>query len=119
MICKGEAKWSLNFSHAKWIHGPPPKKKDKNCSRRFIHHIQGPTKTPVQCIPGALSPMVSQNNHSPPSGAEVENEWSYTSTVPYVFMMRFLSTRENKLSSLPYFTNIPGLPTTRSRHLER
>jgi hypothetical protein len=37
----------------------------------------GPTQSPIQCLPGSLSPgRVAAT--SPPSSAEVENEWSYT-----------------------------------------
>jgi len=32
----------------------------------------------------------SKTDHSPPFGAEVKNEWSYTYTTPYVFMARCL-----------------------------
>jgi hypothetical protein len=30
-------------------------------------------------------------DHSPPSGADVKNSWTYTSTPPYVFMALLLS----------------------------
>jgi len=32
---------------------------------------------------------VSEADHSPPSSAEVNNAWSYTSTPPYLFMAWF------------------------------
>jgi hypothetical protein len=39
---------------------------------------------------GGSFPEVKQTgreaDHSPPSSAEVKKEWSYTSTLPYVFM---------------------------------
>jgi hypothetical protein len=50
----------------------------------------GPTQPLIQWVPGALSLGVKQPgreaDHSPPSGAEVENTWSYTSIPQYVFM---------------------------------
>jgi hypothetical protein len=49
-----------------------------------------PTQLPVQWVPGALSRGVKrpgrEADHSPPSSAEVNNVWSYTSTPQYVFM---------------------------------
>jgi hypothetical protein len=50
----------------------------------------GPTRPPIQWVPGALSPRIKRprckGDHSPPSSAEVKNAWSYTSITPYVFM---------------------------------
>jgi hypothetical protein len=40
--------------------------------------------------------------HSPPSSAEVTNAWSYTSTVPYVFMAWCLVTHTGTTLPLPY-----------------
>jgi hypothetical protein len=44
----------------------------------------GLTQTPFQWVPGALSLGVKQGghkaDHSPPSSAEVNNAWNYTST---------------------------------------
>jgi hypothetical protein len=44
----------------------------------------GPTQPPIRCVPGALSLAVKlsgrENDHSPPSSAEIKNAWSYTST---------------------------------------
>jgi len=41
-----------------------------------------PTQPPTKWAPGALAPEVRQSerkaNHSPPSSAEIKNEWSYT-----------------------------------------
>jgi hypothetical protein len=49
----------------------------------------GPTLPPIQGVPGDLSLEVKrpgrEADHSPPSGAEVKNVWSYTSTPHYVF----------------------------------
>jgi hypothetical protein len=49
----------------------------------------GPTKPPLQWVPGDLSKGVKrprrEADHSP-SSAEVKNEWSYTSTPQYTFM---------------------------------
>jgi hypothetical protein len=45
-----------------------------------------PTQPPIQWVPGALSLGVKwlghEADHSPPSGAEVRNAWSSTSTPP-------------------------------------
>jgi hypothetical protein len=50
-----------------------------------------PIQRRIQWVPGALSPGIKQQgheaDHSPPSSAEVKNEWSYTPTPPYVFMV--------------------------------
>jgi hypothetical protein len=50
----------------------------------------GPTQPPIQWIPGDLSLGVKrpgrEADYSPPSGAEVKNAWSYTSTPQYAFM---------------------------------
>jgi hypothetical protein len=40
----------------------------------------GPTQPPFQRVPGVTRPG-HEVNHSPPSSAEVKNEWSYTSAV--------------------------------------
>jgi hypothetical protein len=44
----------------------------------------GPTQPPIQWVPGAPSLGVKRQrreaDHSPPSSAQVRNEWSYTST---------------------------------------
>jgi hypothetical protein len=46
----------------------------------------GPTQPPIQWVPEALSLGVKrlgrEADHSPPSSAEVKNEWMYTSTPP-------------------------------------
>jgi hypothetical protein len=53
-----------------------------------------PTQPPIQWVPGALSQGLRrpghEADHSPPLNAEVKNAWSYTSTLPYVFMARCL-----------------------------
>jgi hypothetical protein len=50
----------------------------------------GPTQPHIQWVPGALALGVkrpgNEADHSPPSSAEVKNEWSCTSTPQYVFM---------------------------------
>jgi len=40
----------------------------------------GPTQPPIQWVPGALS-LGIKSDQSPPSSAEDENAWSYTSTL--------------------------------------
>jgi hypothetical protein len=43
-----------------------------------------PSKSPIQCVPGALSlgvkPSGREADHSSPSSAEVKNAWSYAFT---------------------------------------
>jgi hypothetical protein len=50
----------------------------------------GPTKPPIQWVPGTLSLGLRlpgrEANHSPPSNVEVKNAWSYTSIPQYAFM---------------------------------
>jgi hypothetical protein len=50
----------------------------------------GPTQSPIQWVPGAVSLGVKrlgrEADHSPPSSADVKNAWSYTFTPQYVFM---------------------------------
>jgi hypothetical protein len=45
----------------------------------------GPTQSPIQWVPGGLC-LGREADNSPPSRAEVENAWCYTSTPPYAFM---------------------------------
>jgi hypothetical protein len=49
-----------------------------------------PYQLPIQWVPG-FSPGVtgrkSEVNHTPPSNAEINNEWKYTSTPQYAFMV--------------------------------
>jgi hypothetical protein len=46
----------------------------------------GPTQPPIQWVLGGLSLGIKrperESDHSPPSSAEVNNAWSYTSTLP-------------------------------------
>jgi hypothetical protein len=54
----------------------------------------GPTQSPIQWVPAALSPGVNQPghkaDHSLPSSAEIKNVWTCTSIPPYVFMVCYL-----------------------------
>jgi hypothetical protein len=56
----------------------------------FPHILPGPTKPPIQWVPGALSLGVKQlghkADHSPPSSVRSKNTWSYTFTPQYIFM---------------------------------
>jgi len=53
-----------------------------NVPRRAL----GPTQSPIQWVPGALSLWVKQSgrevDHSSPPSAEFKNDWSYTATPP-------------------------------------
>jgi hypothetical protein len=60
-------------------------------SKFFLHATMitlalGSTQTPIQWVPGFLSPgvkwLVCDADHLPPSCAEVKNVWSYTPTRP-------------------------------------
>jgi hypothetical protein len=73
----------------------------------------GPTQPPIQWIPGALSLGVKrpgrEADHSSPSSAEVNNAWSYTSTLQYVFMARCLvKHRDNFTLPLPSNVSLQG-----------
>jgi hypothetical protein len=51
----------------------------------------GSTQPPIQWVTADLSPGVQrpgrEADHSPPTGAEVNKMWIYTSTPPHAFMM--------------------------------
>jgi len=65
----------------------------------------GPTQLPIQWGPGALSTGVKQPgheaDHSPPSSADIENMWSYTSTPPILLHGMVLS-QKNKAQGQLY-----------------
>jgi hypothetical protein len=74
-----------------------------NRSRTFLfvtmsRSVLGPTQPPIQLVPGALSLgkewLGSEDDHSPPCSAKVKNAWSYTSTPPHIFMVRYLIKQE-------------------------
>jgi hypothetical protein len=50
----------------------------------------GLTQPPIQWIPGVVFSRVKRPvrkaNHSFPSSAEVKNAWSYSCTLPYIFI---------------------------------
>ena len=75
--CSGVQTWMISFPQ---------------CS----DHLWGPPS--LLQVPGALSPEANQPgheaNHSSPSCAEVNNEWSYTSTQP----TRFQGTHRNNFT---------------------
>jgi len=52
---------------------------------------------PIQCVPATLFPEIKrlerEADHWTPSTTEFKNVWSFTSTPPYVFRSRYLSTR--------------------------
>jgi hypothetical protein len=52
--------------------------------------VLGPTQPPIQRLTAALSLGAKrprrEPDHSPPTSAEVKNDWSYTSTPQYIFM---------------------------------
>jgi hypothetical protein len=56
--------------------------------------VLGPTQSPIQWVPDAVSLGVKRPGHeadsSPPSGAKFKNAWSYTSTPQYVFIVWYL-----------------------------
>jgi hypothetical protein len=64
------------------------------------------TQSPIQWVPGDLSPGVKRPgrvaDQSFPSSSEVKNTWSYTSATTYVFMAWCLvQDKENLTSTLP------------------
>jgi hypothetical protein len=52
----------------------------------FCKPALGPIQPPIQWVPWALSLEVKQQrreaDHSPPSSADVKNDWSFTSNPP-------------------------------------
>jgi hypothetical protein len=52
--------------------------------------ILGPTQPPMQWISGPVSPGIKRSGrgaeHLSPCSADIENAWSYTSTLLYIFM---------------------------------
>jgi hypothetical protein len=68
----------------------------------------GPTQPPIQWVPGELSLGVKwlgcEADHSPPSSAEVEYVWSYTSTPHYIFMAWCLVKAQGQLYLLQKIT---------------
>jgi hypothetical protein len=73
----------------------------------------GPTQPPIQWVPGASSLGVKRPgrevDHSAPSGAEVKNAWSYTSTPQYVFMAGCLVKHRNNFIFYLTFTLYVGI----------
>jgi hypothetical protein len=77
-----------------------------------IHHVDTVLnkfyviQPPIQRLPEAVFPGVKrpgrEADHSPPSSAEVKNAWSYTSTLPFVFMAWYLV--KNRDNFAFYFT---------------
>jgi hypothetical protein len=65
-----------------------------NFSLQRVQTGSGFHPPPIQWVPGALSlgggvkRLGREADHSPPSSAEVKNEWNYTSTSQYAFMAR-------------------------------
>jgi hypothetical protein len=81
------------------------------------HRVQngsGPTQSPIQCVPGALSLGVKQPereaDHSPLSSAEVKNAWIYTSTSQYASMAKYSVKAQGKIVPLPYKNTIKPCP---------
>jgi len=68
-----------------------------NCGISFLHHCVHTSSEfhPASCPvgTGGSYPVVKRpgrvSDHSPPSGAEVKNAWSYTSTPQYPFTFTF------------------------------
>jgi hypothetical protein len=60
----------------------------------------GLTQSPIQWLPGALSPTVKlserEADHSPPASAEVKKIWLYIFTRPYAFMAQCLIIQEQE-----------------------
>jgi hypothetical protein len=64
----------------------------------------GPTQPHIKYIPGALFLVVKrlgrEAEHSPPSSAEVNNAWSYTST-PHYALIAWCSVKKSTGATLP------------------
>jgi hypothetical protein len=56
----------------------------------------GSTPSPIQWVPGALSPSIKrpghEADHSPPTSGKVKKTWVYSFTPPYTFMANFTFT---------------------------
>jgi hypothetical protein len=76
----------------------------------------GPTQPPIQWVTGSLSLVLKrpwdEPDHSPPSSAEVNNAWSYTSTPQYVFMTwcTVKEKRRNNFTFTLYSNIFPSVP---------
>jgi len=50
----------------------------------------GSIQSPIECVPGILSPGIKQSGREadelPPCSAEIKNAWNFTSTSSYFFM---------------------------------
>jgi hypothetical protein len=94
----------------------------------------GPTQSPLQWVLETISSGVTwpgrEADHSPPSDAEVKNEWSYTSTPPYVFTFtcadrkwrRWTKLNNEELRNLhasPYIVRVVKSKTRWARYVAR
>jgi len=69
--------------------------------------VLGPTKLPVQWVPGTLTRPERETDHSPPSSAEIKIEWGYTCTgttlrLPYTLNVITYHKAFAKCSSVNY-----------------
>jgi hypothetical protein len=90
---------------------------------RGVQTGSGPTQTPVQWLPGALSPWAKrlgcETDHSHPSSAEVKNRKSLTSVSSHVCMAWCLFKHmDNLIFTLPYKTKEDDIDRTCSTHGE-
>jgi hypothetical protein len=71
----------------------------------------GPTRPPIKCVAGALSLEVKrpgrEAEHLPPSGAEVKNAWSYTSTSLYAYVAWWLVKHRENFTFINEITHKP------------
>jgi hypothetical protein len=89
--------YGLYLNRQYWLRAERPRGRSSSPGRAKNFHFSmpsrralGPTRPPVQWVPGALSPEVKQlgcdADHSPPTSAEVKKMWINTSTPPYAFV---------------------------------
>jgi hypothetical protein len=61
----------------------------------------GPTQSPIQWVPGALTPKIKrmghEADHSRPTSSKVKNAWSYTSLLPVSLHSVVLSSAQGQL----------------------
>jgi hypothetical protein len=87
---------TLTLYHLDWLRAGRPSGWNSSPGRgtvslfhTFSRPIMGLNQPPTQRVPRVKEPD-HEADHSPPTGAEIKNTWTYTSTPPYIFMAEYL-----------------------------